>query len=178
LINYSPELILGFIGTITGIVSIVLHILQIRKEKPKVTISDEMMRLEWDALKTDPPYFTADLEFNINNEGERDTTLYRIIVLFGPIVTTIEEFIPLPAHSTIKTPGNKGIENTIIFSFPQRVEYPDRVQEYFTKREKVHIILHHTHGVTEKEYLVPPQDDWDSQKLWTVKYLKFNPNEI
>lgn len=174
---WNLELILGFIGTMTGLASLVLYILQIKKDKPVVTISDEYMHLEWDALETRPPYFTADLHFNINNIGEKDTTIYKIVVSFGPIVTSIEEIIPLTRHSTIKTPGNDDNVDVICFLFPQRTESSDGIKEYFTKREKLHIMIHHTHGITEKEYMVPPQDDWDNQKIWTVKALHFNLTE-
>ena len=44
----SLDLLLGLIGTLTGVISIILHILRVRQEKPHVEVIDELLTLQYE----------------------------------------------------------------------------------------------------------------------------------
>lgn len=170
-LKISGDLILGLVGTITGVVSLLIHVLKWRKERPVVEISDELMTLQY--LDDE---FISNLDFKINNIGDRDTTIYRINILFGPAVEVFEELRHLKAHSSIDNPTNS--EDTLSFNFTKVVEYEEHEPvEYFTEREELIIVILHTHGIYTKEYLVPLKEDWENSKLMKGEFLIFTPFE-
>jgi len=167
----SGDLILGLIGTITGVISLVIHVLKWRRERPDIEISDELMMLQY--LDDE---FISNLDFKINNIGERDTTIYRINVIFGPVVEVFEELRHLKAYSSLDNPTNR--KDTLSFNFTKVVEYEvDGPVEYFTEREELTIVILHTHGIYTKEYLVPLKNDWEEGKLLKGELLIFTPFE-
>jgi len=171
-LNLSLDLMLVLIGTATGVVSLIIYIIYFHRETPNIKIIDEMMTLQYKDAK-----FISNLEYKISNTGNKDTSLYRINVIFGPDVEVFDkEVIPLPAHSLIKGPSNTEGNNYLYFEFPKIVDFEESgPKEYFIAREKLSIIVFHTHGLIKKEYLIPLKDDWEKQRLWKGDHLIFTP---
>ena len=160
----SSELVLGIIGTITGIVGTVagLTTLIVKKiqEQPRLKISDVMATLE---KKGDN--FCADISFNVDNIGDRATTIARVNIILGPDVEVIEGLRNVLAHSSIRIPEKP--HSSVSFSFPRDVEFLDGTREqYFEKEESLKIIVIHTHGTIEKSYDLPPSSELEKQALF------------
>ena len=39
-------------------------------------------------------------------------------------------------------------------------------KEYFNNKEPLKIIILHTHGKVEKQYIIPSITEWDKKALW------------
>ena len=160
----SSELVLGIIGTITGIVGTVTGltnlILKKIREKPKLKISDVMVTLE---KKGDN--FCAAISFNVDNVGDRATTIARVNVILGPDVEVIEGLKNVPAHSSIRIPEKP--DSFVSFRFPRDVQFLDGTRkQYFEKEESLRIIVIHTHGAIEKFYVLPQSSELEKQALF------------
>lgn len=160
----SSELILGIIGTITGIVGTITgltsFILKRIQENPKLGISDMMVSLQ---KKGDN--INADISFNIDNVGDRATTITRINIALGPDVEVIEELKTVSAHSSIRIPEKPNSSKR--FNFPEDVHFPDGTRkQYFEKEEKLELNVFHTHGQVRKSYRLPPHSRWKKQALF------------
>jgi len=78
----SAELVLGVIGTITGIVGTVTGvtnlILKRIQEKPQLKIGDAIVSIQEKGDRID-----AKISFNIDNTGDRSTTIIRVNIILG-----------------------------------------------------------------------------------------------
>lgn len=160
----SSELILGIIGTITGIVGTISGltnlILKRIQEKPRLNIGDSMISLQKKGDK-----LSAGVSFNVDNTGDRATTIMRMNVILGPDVEVIERLTNISAHSSIRIPEKS--DSSISFSFPSDVEFLDGTRKrYFEKQEKLTIVVFHTHGKVEKSYDLPPSSQWEKQAVF------------
>jgi len=160
----SSELVLGIIGTITGIVGTITgltnFILKRIQEKPRLKISDSMISLQKKGDK-----LSASVSFNIDNTGDRATTIIRVNVILGPDVEVIERLTSIPAHSSLRVPEKP--DSSISFSFPSDVEFFDGTRKrYFEKEEKLTITVLHTHGKVEKIYDLPPSSEWEKKAVF------------
>jgi len=156
----SSELILGVIGTITGIIGTITGLMNLAlkriQEKPILKISDTIISLKQKGEKVE-----SQVSFNIDNIGDRATTIVRINVIFGPDVEVIEGLKNISAHSSIRIPEKS--DSTINFTFPKDVKFADGSEKrYFEKEEKLEIIVIHTHNKVEKRYDVPPPSKWQA----------------
>jgi hypothetical protein len=161
--SMSSELILGIIGTITGIIGTITGltnlILKRVQEKPRLKISNSMFSLQKEGDR-----LNVDVSFNVDNSGDRATTIVRLIVVLGPDVEVIERLTNLSAHSSIRIPEKR--DSSISFSFPRDIEFLDGTQkQYFVKQEKLTVTVIHTHGEVKKSYDLPPSSQWEKQAV-------------
>lgn len=143
------ELTLGAIGTITGISSLAITLWKVLKqEKPIVKIGDTLLWLEKDS-KGD---LIGKLSFNLNNIGDRSTTIYRIIIILGDDVKTIEGLRNIAPHSSIRCPEKAD----------------DDINLYAGKKEvrTLTIIVKHTHKELKKVFELPQIQEWERNALW------------
>ena len=130
------------------------------QEKPRLGISDVIVSLQ---RKEDK--LSASVSFNVDNTGDRGTTIIRTIVTLGPDVEVIEELKSVSAHSSIRVP-EKSL-STISFSFPKDVQFLNGTRrQYFENQEKLKIRIMHTHGETGKTYDLPPSSEWERQAVF------------
>lgn len=160
----SSELVLGIIGTITGIVGTIIGlttlILKRIQEKPNLKISDMMVSLQ--KMKDN---IDAEVSFNVDNIGDRATTVTRLNMILGPDVEVKEELKAVSAHSSIRIPEEPN--SSIRFSFPKDIKFLDGTQgPYFEKEEKLKVTVSHTHGEVEKSYELPPSSEWEKQAIY------------
>jgi len=78
----SLELILGIIGTATGIIGLIIHFIRLRREKP--IIKPEVIKCGHYLTrnKKHQPIFHLELELRIKNRGHHGTTLNKIEATF------------------------------------------------------------------------------------------------
>ena len=157
----SVELALAIIGTITGLSSLLVHVIKsILLDRPRLKVGDALVSLQKKGKRLE-----AEFSFNINNTGDRATTIVRTIVILGPDVEVIEGLKTLPAHSSIRIPEKQ--DSSLTFRFPEEVEFTNGTRRrYFEQQEKLEIIVHHTHETLKKSYCLPPSSDWEKQALY------------
>ena len=78
----SLELILGIIGTATGVLSLIIHFIRLRKEKPVLKLEVTKCWHYLERRKNRQPTFNLELESRIGNRGHYGTTLSKIEVVF------------------------------------------------------------------------------------------------
>jgi len=140
-------LALGIIGTITGITSLSITLWKTTKEKPIVEISDGLLMLE----KKDGDKAVGRLSFNLDNIGDKSTTVRRVTVMFGDHVEVIEGLRNLPSHSSIRYPEKK--EDMSLFTGLKELS-------------NLRIIIMYTHKTIEKIYSIPPESEWEKRALY------------
>lgn len=160
----SSELVLGIIGTLTGIIGTVTGltnlILNRIREQPRLRVGDSMI-----SLQKNGGNLKVGVSFNVDNIGDRGTTIIRTNVIVGPNVEVIEGLRNVSAHSSIIIPEKS--DSSIGFSFPSDIKFPDGTRkQYFKEKEKLEIIVFHTNGKVEKSYDLPPSSEWEKQALF------------
>jgi hypothetical protein len=151
------ELALGIVGTITGLTSLSILIWKTMQEKPIIKISDALLSLERKAEDK----VVGSLSFNIDNLGDRPTTVTRVNVILGDHVEVIEGLRSISSHSSIRYP-----------------EKTDSELKLFTRYKEIRdlkIIVIHTHGTLEKIYKLPQISEWDKYALWKGGPLLLQP---
>ena len=78
----SPELILGIIGTATGVLGLLIHFVRLRKEKPDLKTEVTNCWHYTERNRNRPPTFRLELGFRIKNTGHYGTTLSKIEAVF------------------------------------------------------------------------------------------------
>ena len=145
----SVELILGIIGTATGVLGLIIHFVRLRKEKPVLKIEVTKCWHYTARNRNRQPTFRLELGFRIKNTGHYGTTLSKIEAvfhdsgkrylmendLFQPEQAHISPTLPvenlwIPPHKTTDTWSVFLLEGAVI------------KQEVL----KCSFILHHTHG--------------------------------
>lgn len=147
-IELTLELALGLIGSITGVASFLFLIRDKLLEKPILKVGDILLWLEKDNVGK----IVGKLSFNINNVGERSTTISRINVILGEHVEVIEGLRDIAPHSSIRYP-EKAEGEIKLFSGRKEVDTLD-------------IIIIHTHDTTKSAHKLPQIQEWDKQALW------------
>lgn len=94
----SIELILGFIGTITGIIGLLLHYITFQKEKPRLKF--ELTKCEHSFYPA-RSHFRLDSVFRVRNVGDRGTTITKAGLSFK----LDEKIYSVPYHCFITFPG-------------------------------------------------------------------------
>jgi len=148
-------ILLGAIGTVSGLVSLGLHIQKRMKEKPIIEFDDFSVDLRKIGEKV-----MAEVQFNINNIGDVQTTISRIIVILGAEREFIENLYTIPGHSSIRVP-KRGL---IRLEVDQKVHYydDDTDETYFLdKDEELTILIYYTHGFFMDGYSLPKLSDWE-----------------
>lgn len=147
-IELTLELALGIIGTVTGILSLLITFWKTLRETPRIKITDTLIQLE----KKEEDKIIGKLSFNVSNLGDRATSVARVNVVLGDHVEVIEGLRNIQSHSSIRYP-----------------EKTDSEIKLFTGRkeiENLRIIVIHTHGQYEKAYKLPQIAEWDKHALW------------
>jgi len=152
--------VLSIVGMVVAVISLAIHALKRIQEKPKLRVGDLSVWLE-KVGKT----IEARVSFNIDNIGDRSTTVTRITAILGPEVETIEAFRIAGTHSSIRCPEKP--DSAITFRFPELVAFADGTKKkYFEKHEELTLWVWHTHGLFEKVKRLPPASRWDEHRLW------------
>lgn len=146
----SPELVLGIIGTVTGVLSLVIHYVRLQREKPNIKPEVTECEHYLERRKDGQPTFHLILDLRIKNKGNQGTTLNKIEASFydkqkrhlveSDLFQALDTVILRPAlpvenlwigpHKTINTRCRFISEGEVI---------KQRVLE-------CSFILHHTHG--------------------------------
>ena len=153
----SLELALGIVGTITGMIGLLIHIWKTILEKPIIKISDALLYLEKDKKNK----VRGKLSFNLDNIGDRSTTVTRVNVILGDHVEVIEGLRSIQSHSSIRYPKKADSEIHLFTSYEEL--------------ENLRIIAIHTHGTSEKIYTLPQVSEWDKHALWKGGPLVLQP---
>lgn len=132
----SLELILGIIGTITGVlgtaVSTILYLLKYRKDKPILEVTTESCKhkVSIKGRKTD-----LRCGFVVKNKGDRDTTINKLEVSFLD-----SESIPHRQTKNLNVDLGGGLSEplNILFEFTPPFQY--------RKKFECNFVLYHTHG--------------------------------
>jgi hypothetical protein len=144
----SLNFVLGFIGTVTGIASLLVLVWKTLHEKPIIKISDAFLFLE----KKDEDNMRGSLTFNVDNLGDRSTTITRVNVMLGDHVEVVEGLRNIPPHSSVKYPEQKDSEIKLFMRYKEVKE--------------LKLIVIHTHDTLEKSYRLPQVSEWDKHALW------------
>ena len=153
----SIELVLGIVGTIAGLTSLSILIWKTTQEKAIIRLSDALLSLE----RKDKDKVIGSLSFNVDNLGDRSTTVTRVNVILGNHVEVIEGLTSVPSHSSIKYPREKDAEMKLFTRYEEL--------------ENLRIIVIHTHGTLEKTYAIPQISEWDKHALWKGGPLVLQP---
>lgn len=78
----SSEMILIIIGAATGPLSLIIHFVRLRKEKPDLKLEVTNCWHYTERKRNRPPTFRLELEFRIKNTGHYGTTLSKIEAVF------------------------------------------------------------------------------------------------
>ena len=140
--DISLELIIALIGAITGVASLILHII---KERPNLKL--ETAFFEWES-KHNPKKFHGQwirLELNLRNLSNLSTTIEKIYAYIGNQVLAPDHFIP----SSIHIAGHSS-ENLIYhFAFEDR-----EFEGLFDKNKEILLGVHIKHtfaDISKKE---------------------------
>jgi len=151
------ELALGIVGTITGLTSLSILIWKTMQEKPIIKISDALLSL---GRKTEDKV-VGSLSFNIDNLGDRPTTVTRVNVILGDHVEVIEGLRSIPSHSSVR--------------YPEKTDSELKLFTRYKELRDLKIIVIHTHGTLEKIYKLPQVSEWDKYALWKGGPLLLQP---
>jgi hypothetical protein len=142
---------LGFVGTVTGVISLCITLWAFMQEKPIIKISDVMLLLK----KADGDKAIGELSFNIDNAGDRSTTITRVNVIFGDHVEVIEGLRDIQSHSCIRV--------------PEKTDFTIQLVTGIKAIENLRIIVNHTHRrhkLIQKVYPIPQESEWEKRALW------------
>lgn len=135
------------------------------REKPKLRIGDFLVSLETvidRSVEKGGKRIKVELFFNIDNTGDRSTTVKRVNVVMGPHVEVIDELRTVMAHSSIRYPEKT--DSYISFEFPELVTFDNGTKRrYFDKEEELKMYVWHTHGKVEKVVRLPPASRWEKE---------------
>lgn len=82
--SLSVELFIGIIGIITAILGLIVHLIRLRTEKPRLEV-EAIYGEHWffHADKDrEKPIFRLDAGFRVKNSGDRGTTLHKALLSF------------------------------------------------------------------------------------------------
>jgi hypothetical protein len=145
---FTKELILGIIGTITGISALLFQLyIKLVRENPILKVSDALLFLEKENDKV-----KGSLSFNVDNLGDRSTTVTRVNVILGDHVEVIERLRTVSPHSSIR--------------FPEKKDFSIKLFTQYKEIENLRIIVIHTHGTLEKIFRLPQVSEWEKHALW------------
>jgi hypothetical protein len=147
-IEISLELALGILGSVTGVISFLIYVWTTLQAKPKLKIGDTMLFLERDEKNE----VRGRLSFNVNNIGERATTVVRINVILGDHVEVIEGLRDVEPHCSIRYPEKAGGEVKLYTGFKEI--------------ETLRISVIYTQGTIGIERKLPQIHEWDKHALW------------
>ena len=168
----TTELVLGIIGTVTGILGLIIHYTRLRKEKPNLEteITYCLHLFHMDNLH---PNLRFKVWFRINNKGDRGTTIHEVDLLSEPgghecptkgilfhLVGTERLSI-----GRIRVEANETTEFVVYF-----IESEEWMRPYATKEKSIEsidckFIIHHTYGkedvigssrIGKKKEIMPP----------------------
>jgi hypothetical protein len=142
------ELALGILGSITGVISLSIYIWTTLQAKPKLEIGDALLSLQ----KDNKGYVHGSLSFNVNNVGDRATTVVRVNVILGGHVEVIDGLRNIEPHCSIRYPEKMGAEIKLYTGFEEI--------------ETLRIIVIYTQGTIEIERKLPQIHEWDKHSLW------------
>lgn len=142
------EFALGLLGSITGVASLIILIRDKLIEKPILKIGETLLWLQKDSKDN----VVGEISFNIDNIGERSTTISRVTIIFGDHVEVTEELRDIAAHSSIRYPKKP---DTTIKLFAGRKEIKD-----------LSVSVTHTHKTFCKVYKLPQIQGWEKNALW------------
>jgi hypothetical protein len=144
----DTALVFGIVGTATGIIALCISILETMQERPIIKIGNVLLWLE----KKGENKVTGKLSFNVDNVGDRSTTVTLVNVIFGDHVETYEKLRDVAPHSSIRYPEPPTSEISLFTSFKGI--------------DNLRIIVKHTHNTIKKEFSVPQISEWDKNALW------------
>ena len=147
-IEITLELALGILGSVTGVISFLIYVWTTFQAKPKLEIGDTMLFLERDEKNKVQGRFT----FNVNNVGERATTVVRINVILGDHVEVIDGLRDIEPHCSIRYPEKTGAEIKLYTGFEEI--------------ETLRVSVVYTHGTIGIERKLPQIHEWDKHSLW------------
>ena len=134
----SIELILGLVGTVTGILGLIVHIIKFRRERPHLKVEVIECTHEFNQ-KWEPGDWKAIFHpsFRILNQGDRSTTVSKIELSF---VINDKEFYTYQDHSKYYKPidAHETVEVTAPLYIYSQTDEQGSIQCRFT--------IHHTHG--------------------------------
>jgi hypothetical protein len=83
-LSFSVELVIGIIGIITAILSLIVHLIRLRKERPRLEVEaiygeHWFFNVDKDREK---PIFRLNAGFRVKNLGDRGTTLHKAQLSF------------------------------------------------------------------------------------------------
>lgn len=130
-------LTLGMIGTVAGILSLLIIFWKTLRETSRIRITDTLLYLE----KRGEDKIIGKVSFNVSNLGDRATSVARVNVVLGDHVEVIEGLRNIQSHSSIRYPEKTDSE---IKLFAGRKEI-----------ENLRVIVIHTDGQYEKAYQLP-----------------------
>ena len=137
----SIELILGIIGTVTGILALVIHIIKLSREKPHLQVElidcHHLFNPEKEPSTRWIMYFFP--HFRIANLGDRSTTVSNIEVLFK----INDKEYSTPKGANYLSPTRIDAHDTVdiqpqIYSYDETIKEQKLIDAVFT--------IHHTHG--------------------------------
>ena len=155
-------LVLGIVGTTTGILSLLIHFFGFLQQKPQL----KLVGL-WLQIRKARGKYAARVSFTIHNVGDRPTQVTALSVSLAYRYGGVDESRTLGAHSSVRYPEGKGSEGVgdefegieIEDSFFDDLDEESR----FKEEEELDILLVHTHGSLDARYRVPPVNKWDKE---------------
>ncbi len=159
-------LVLGIIGTITGVLSLLIQFLGFLVQKPQL----KLVGL-WLQIKKTKTKYIARLAFTIHNVGDRPTQISSLGILLAAGLGGDDVSRVLDAHSTIHYPeeGFDGVGDElkemsvdIPLLSASDLRYESQV---FDSEEDLNILLSHTHGVLDVRFIVPASAKWDKESM-------------
>jgi len=127
------------------------------QEKPIIKVSDVLLSLE----RKNKDKVIGSLSFNVDNLGDRSTTVTRINVILGDHVEVIEGLRSIPPHSSIR--------------YPEKMDSEMKLFTSYKELKNLRIIIIHTHDTLEKIYSLPQVSEWDKHVLWKGGPLVLQP---
>jgi len=169
--SLSIGTLLGAIGTVTGVGSLVLRLLERRKQRADLRVEPHWGYFEEDSEKNSgrKGYVSAYLEIFVDNRGERGTTIKRVIARVpteGGSIMSAEGVLADEKRLPINLPSGESTLLKVLFDFdigpPHFAEdftTPAAVSMGFTgKRLVVDVAIVHTYGAEGTHYHAYPKD--------------------
>lgn len=146
----SLELILGIVGTATGVLSLIVHFVRLQKEKPDLELEVTKCWHYLERRKNRQPTFNLELGLRIKNTGHYGTTLSKIEAVFhdggkrylmeSDLFQTFEQVTLMPTLpvGNLWIGPHKTTDTGCVF----------RLEDAVIQQEvlKCSFILYHTHG--------------------------------
>lgn len=154
----SVELILGIIGTVTGVLGLIIHFVRLRKEEPILEIEVTKCEHHTERNRNRQPTFCLELELRIKNTGHYGTTLSKIEAVFdisdkryymeSDLFQTEQAYILQPTLpvENLWIPPHKTTDTGSVFLLKGTVIKLPVENLWIRKVLKCSFILYHTHG--------------------------------